>query len=201
MASWANGDIIKIVTRMRSATGEDILNVFHYRWEGDPIDDSTGFETLRNHMDAIFDIIASDIPADVAFIDIDCTNVTQEIFYGTDPWPSLTVGGGSGDTMPEQCCALVTATTNRSKTLGKKFLGPFIEAANSDGTWYGTLLSALANFAAAYIADVTVTDVGAFIPVLVHYVGNVLTYVTDIVGNGTSNQVFTQRRRRRGVGA
>lgn len=200
MATVVDGDIIKAVACLVTATGEHIQNVFHYRYVGDDIPDFDLNPILLGYIDAMYANIEPAVPSDVSFQYIDITNVTQQVFYGPASWPTLDFGGGTGATMPEQNCALVTGGTARSKTLGKKFLGPFIATNNSDGTWISGLVTALAAFAVDYLADLTVSTLGTLEPVLVHYVNNVMTYVTDIISSSTGNGVYTQRRRRRGVG-
>jgi hypothetical protein len=200
VADVVTGDILKAVTTLRTATGEDIQNVFHWRYVGDAVNELTVNSAIKAALDGMFDNIEPAIPSDVEFVNIDITNVTQQIFYGTAFWPSQDFGGGTGDTAPEQLCALVTGTTNRSKTLGKKFLGPFVTSTLTDGVWTNGFVAALGAFMQDYIADVAIAGLGYLRPVLVHYVNNVMTYLTEIIGGHTGNEVYTQRKRRRGVG-
>lgn len=201
MTDWVDGDVIRVSSKLTTATGEDIVNVFHFRYVGDPLPEGSCQIIIAFAIDGMFTNIQPEIPSDVAFTNIDMANVTQGLVYGPVPWPVLTTGGGTGDTMPEQCCALVLGSTNQPHTIGRKFLGPFIEAANADGTWYGTLLGMLSDFADDYADDI-VAGVGSYlVPVLVSYLLGAPVRVTDILGTSTSNQIYTQRRRRRGVGA
>jgi len=201
MAEYHDGDIVKAVCSMHVSTGDDVQNVFHWRYVGPSASDALVNDALLEYVDDMYGLIQAGMPADMTFWSIDITNVTQEIFYGAYDWPGQISGGGSGDTMPEQNCALVTASTIRSKTLGKKFLGPFIESNNADGVWAGGMVGSLASFAAAWLTDIAVDVAGALQPVVVHYVANQIVYYTDLLASHVTNAVYTQRRRRRGVGA
>jgi hypothetical protein len=149
----------------------------------------------------MYDKIEPNIPSDVTFDTIDFANVTQELVYASVGWPTQTVGGGTGDTMPETNSFMVWGSTNKPHTLGRKFLGPFIESTNTDGTWSSGLATMVIDWAAAYISSVTL--LGAIIakPVVAHYVAGLVTRVTDLLAAHFTSIVKTQRRRRRGVGA
>lgn len=202
MALWQNGDVIKFVTRLRSASGEDIQNVFHYKLDLDqPVTDTVVIPTFLDRLDLMYDKIQPDIPGDVTFVDIDVENITQDIVYGAQAWPNQTTGGGTGDTMPEQLCGLVVGRTNSPHAVGRKFLGPFIEAANLDGVWYSTLLGFLTDFAALYDTPIDLGASKVAVPGIPKWINQVLTAFNFFYETYTSNGIYTQRRRRRGVGA
>jgi len=200
--TWHDGDIIRCTARLRSASGEDIENVFHWKlYLNQDMSDGQGFYYLKPAVDMMYDAIQPEIPSDVTFVDMDFANLTQDLVYGASAWPTQTVGGGTGDTMPEQNCALVVGRTNAPHAIGRKFLGPFIEAANADGAWGSTLLGMLGTFAGLYDNAVTMAEYGAGIPGIPKIVNDAIVAFNHFYEVYTSNQVYTQRRRRRGVGA
>jgi len=202
MATWGNADVIRVTCRLRSATGEDIENVYHYVCDfAGEVEEEDCITDILAQMDSMYDTIQPEIPSDVTFVDIDIMNVVREYVYAARPWPNQTVGGGTGDTMPEQNCALVVGRTNRTKTVGRKFLGPFIEAANNDGAWRSTLTAMLADYIDQYLADIVVGLSQRLVPGVAHYFNNVFQRFTEFSEAYTSSGVYTQRRRRRGVGS
>lgn len=202
MAQWVNGDIIKVTARLRSATGEDIENVYHYLCDfTTSVLDENVIAVILSTIDVMYDKFQPEIPSDVTFVDIDITNVTQDLVYAARSWPVQTVGGGTGDTMPEQACALVVGRTNKPKVVGRKFLGPIYAAANQDGAWHSTLLGMLADYIVQYLAIQVLSSGNQIIPVVAKYIAGVYQSYTELTEAYTSSGIYTQRRRRRGVGS
>ncbi len=202
MPDWNDGDVIRVVARLSTATGEDIQNVFWYKCQFNySVNDTTCIANLCTRIDLMYDDIQPAIPSDVTFVDIDIQNLTQHVVYAAQSWPNQTAGGGTGDTMPEQVCGLVVGRTNASHVVGRKFLGPFIESNNVDGTWQSGLVAALGTFAGNYINALSMSGAGALIPGVARVVNNVVIAFNYFLSQYTSNGVYTQRRRRRGVGS
>lgn len=202
MPDWNDGDVIRAVARLVTATGEDIENVFFYKCQFNySVAEAICTSAVAARVDEMYDFIEPAIPSDVTFADIDIQNLTQGLVYAALPWPVQTSGGGTGDTMPEQVCGLVVGRTNQSHVVGRKFLGPFIEANNTDGTWQSGLVAALGSFAADYISAIALGSSGGLIPGAARIVNGVVTAFNFFLTQYTSNGVYTQRRRRRGVGS
>lgn len=198
----SNGDVVRVTARLRTAQGEDILNVFHYK--ADTLTDfplETVIEKIAETLDDMYSSIQPAIPSDVSFIDIDGQNVSTGEVGPSVPWPARTVGGGTGDTMPEQLAGLCVGHTAMPHVVARKFLGPFIEADNADGTWASGLVAALADFATAWLTKPSISIGNEFIPGVARYVlGGLIDRFVPIGSTSSSNQIYTQRRRRRGVG-
>lgn len=193
-------DVIRAACRLRDGYGSDIMNVFHFRYSGSATDSAEVGPILRTALDNMYDNIQPAIPSDTSFIDIDLSNASSGLIEAAQPWPVQTVGGGTGDQMPSKDTALVVGRTNFPKSVSRKFLGPFIEADNSDGVWASGLLTALEAFLVDYLADVAITTIGNLTPGVGRYLAGVLTGFTPINGGYTSNGIYSQRRRRPGVG-
>lgn len=196
-----DGDIWRATCHLRSASGEDIYNVFHFKHDGISENEGSLAVSVLTVLDNLYDDIEPAIPSDVSFVDIDLANVTQGLVYPSHPWPVQTNGGGTGDTMPEQLCGNLYAGTAFPHTIGRKFFGPFIESNNTDGVWASGLLAALADAAVHYLADVVLASGGVLHPGVAKYVNGVVTRFAPLLSAAVSSGIFTQRRRRRGVGA
>lgn len=202
MSDFEDGDIVRVTCLLRAASGDDIQNVYHYKIAAPaPVSESVVTGQIRTQMNAMYSDIQPEIPADVSFVSIDIANLTKGEVFPAYSWPTLTAGGGTGDTMPEQVTALVVGRTNQSHVVGRKFLGPFIEASNDDGTWRSTLLTMLGSFAGKYITSLVFGGGATAAPGVVRWVGGVIDRFTPVFTAVTNNQIYTQRRRRRGHGA
>lgn len=201
MSTVVNQDIIRAAARLRTASGDDIVNVFHFRYEGGDVALDALANSVAIGLDAMYDNIASAIPADVTFVDIDVQNLSDGQVTGAVAWPTQTVGGGSGDTAPQQCTANVLGTTAYSHTAARKFLGPFIKSALGDGVWGSGVLADIAAFAADFINPIAIGVVGEVTPVVIKLVNGAVLRVADILATQVNNTIYTQRRRRPGVGA
>jgi hypothetical protein len=202
MAAFDNLDIVRTVVKLIGQAGDVYQNVYHHRYSGPGADFVDLVAAVGDWLDDLYGNIQPAIPSDVAISTFDVTNITQDQVYPEVDIPGQTTGGGTGDVMPEQCCALVLGRTGAPKISARKFLGPFIEAANDDGAWYATLLGMLASFGGDWLVPVTF-DGGASVlsPVVVHYTtGGNYTTVTPIEGFSINTGIYTQRRRRRTFG-
>lgn len=196
-----NQDIIRAAARLRTATGDDIVNVFTFRYEGTDIalDALAGY--IAAGLDSMYANIQPEIPSDVSFVDIDVQNLSTLEVTGAVPWPNLTAGGGTGDSAPQQCAGLILGETTFSHTMARKFLGPFIKTGLGDAVWGSTLAGMLADFAVDFLNPIAVGVLGEVAPVVVTFVDGAVHRVADIISTFTNNAVYTQRRRRPGVGA
>lgn len=199
--SIGNGDTLRVACRLRDGYGSDVVNVYHFHYTGSATDSAEVGPILRRALDDMYNNIQAAIPSDTTFIDIKISNASTGAVEAAQPWPTQTAGGGTGDQVPSMNTALIVGRTNVAHRIGRKFLGPFIAAANADGKWYATLLTMLGNFLADYLSDIAITTVGSLSPSIGHYLNG--TFIGDFFINGgyTSNNVYTQRRRRPGVGA
>lgn len=201
MSNLSDGDVLRFTARLRTSDGSDVCNVYTYRVDGSGETLSLALTNVAGVLNAAYDHIQPGIPSDTTFVDISAENLTTHEVTAAQPWPTLTAGGGTGDTMPNQCCGLVVGRTETSKTMGRKFLGPFYEGANADGVWSAGQTTALGDFLIHYLGQVTVGSNVFLKPVVAHVVNGVVSRIADIWTAYTSNQIYTQRRRRPGVGA
>lgn len=200
MADWTQGDVIRCQARIRSQ-GQTLIGTFHYRMTGPSISSDAGIFALAEQIDEMYDVVQPAMNSAVTFVDLDFANVTKQEVYAAIPWPTQTAGGSNQEPQANQVSALVVGRTNRPKTIGRKFLGPFTEIETVSGQWGGGFLGALQDFVAAYLASVTVGANTVFTPVVAHYIaGGLIAWTTDIISGIYSSIPATQRRRRLGVG-
>jgi hypothetical protein len=202
MAAFNANDIVRTVVKIIGQAGDVYENVYHHQYTGPGSSIIATAFSIGAWVSDLYNIIQPNIPGDVTISSFDVTNVTQKQVYAEEDIPDIGAGGGTGDTMPEQCCALVLGRTARPKTVGRKFLGPFIESQNADGNWGSDVFNTLDNFAIAWLTDIDYDAGNSHLsPVVVHYTGGgEYTTVTPLDSFAVSSQIYTQRRRRRGFG-
>lgn len=195
-----DGDVVRVTCRLTDGYGSNIINTYHFMYAGSTTDSGAAGTDIRQYMDDMYDEIQPAIPSDTSFVDIDLANVSQGYVEAAQAWPVQTAGGGTGDQMPSKDTALLVGRTNFPKQCGRKFLGPFIEADNSDGVWASGLLTALQAFLAMYLDNIGHSLIGTFSPGVAKYVNGIYNSFKLINGGYTSNGIYSQRRRRPGVG-
>lgn len=201
MADFDIGDIIRVAARLRTADGGDIVNVYHWRVENEVATYDDLEALILAGYDDLYGDIEANIPSDVSFYDIDIKNLTKNVVYPAISWGDLIQGGGTGATAPESCALVVSGGTNATKTVARKFLGPFISSQLNDGVWASGTSSAAAGFLARWLLGFTSVGGTHLAPVVVRLLEGAIDRVVDITSGKVSNAVRNQRRRQRGVGS
>jgi len=198
--NWHDGDIIRATAKMDYG-GDDIQNVFHYRYNGPDVVDTTAISSVLAAIDNIYDNFEPAMNTGLAFTTIDITNVTQGLVYPDEDWPNQTTGGDADPVMPNQCCLMMLGRTNRSKTLARKFMGPFTEGDHTGNAWVSGLVSSAGTALVDWLTGYSFGGGSQLSPVVVHYVNNAINRVSDILTGVVTDAVYTQRRRRKSVGS
>lgn len=201
--SLTTGDILKVVVTMAFGDGNVIQNVFALLLSGagSPWDELDILDDIESWIDAAYGQITSYIDDDLAGTDIDAY-VWDPVDLdfddiGNEPWgwtPTST-----GDPVPRGVAGLVIAPTTDADVQGKKYVGGLTEDLMTEGTLTGTMLAALAAWAAIWIDPfVGVASSANFTP------GVWSTVLSDLVPFKEAYSVGAilayQRRRKRGVG-
>lgn len=136
---------VRVAARLKDIKGNDVVNVFTFENNsGSPKADDTAIDDLDSYLRDLYDIILAVISEDAVFQDLSFWNVEGDYPMGITPWETLTVGGAVGDDLPSQISGFVYFRTHKSRCIGKKFVGPFVEgSADSDGTPSATLVGLL----------------------------------------------------------
>jgi len=192
----AANDIFRVVARVTLSDGQIAENVFHAKIN-EAADESDAKQDMVQWVDALFQSIESIQVNDVLPLDILVTNVTAGTATTIHSWQSYFGGEDTGDQLPPGVAALVLATTAIGRVLGRKFLPGIAEFYWNGVNLTGTAITALANFAVAWIAGFTGEASGAsWLPGVLRTVGTFAPFVEAIV----RGEMAYQRRRRQGVG-
>ena len=126
----ATGDVLRITAKM-SLAGGAIQNVYHVLNFALPEDDSVVFDALAAELDDAYSEYTAYDPDAHLYDTIQMWNVTQDAPIDEQEWPVLTAGGSASDVAPLQLCGLVLFSTATARSQGRKYYGPFTEAAQS----------------------------------------------------------------------
>jgi hypothetical protein len=203
--SIVDGDVLSLVTEF-DLTGAGVLqNRFTWKWQGGEHPEAGVVAALTSWAEDFFELAAEWCPAD-----IDSFNVyVDQLEYDeeTEKWVvsanvgattgSVTFTGGS-ELLPLQCAPCLVGFTAKPKSRGRKFLPLWLEPAQIAGVFVEAAQDELADMLAEYLATHIVETGKSLAPgVVSDKWGVFLPFVSGLV----KALVFTQRRRRRGVGA
>lgn len=208
------GTVCKAVVRINGPYGVQIRNVFHARiktaFEVEDVE-----EALADWEDYLVDFytpLLGRLGAGTTVVDAvlyQCGECTQGEFE-----PDIELGivpidiesEDTGEVFPMQVAVVLTATTARLKSRGRKFLGPIPEALAAGGYLIGSFLIEMADVLAVYIGDFGVEAL--------NWEPGIWSYATTrgqpspecptfrpFVGGFVRNLCGTWRRRKPGVGA
>lgn len=198
-------DILRTTVNWALADGTVMQNVFHHRRYGVSFyTDAAQIAAIELWCSDMYDEIVAQVRNNVAeqLCTIDKIAfsagewiITENVGTFTPTWAPT----GAGDALPNQVAAFVVGKTARPKTVGRKFLIPFIEQEQAAGYLVAGAVTAVVAWGDDYINDIVLfpvtdgfepgvprTGVDAWMPFTVGV-------VTNLVGS--------QRRRRPGVGS
>ncbi len=204
--SVIDGDILRVTLNFELGDGTQYQNVYHYIRDGTDVHSDAAHVTgLTVKMNAAYDTLLAQVKDDVteqlSFVDrIEFNEIVDEwrVVENIGTFTLTFVPTGASDTIPYQGSPYVIFKTDRPRSVGKKYLFPFIETMQANTILeagavtqmvaYGAeILSAYAlGGDATLTAGIVRTGIQTFLPVLV-------AVVNDVIGS--------QKRRRPGVGA
>lgn len=193
------GDILRIICRLVQAAN-DVQNVYHGKVEsGTPPTGATLASDMASFMDGIYNQINYGIADNIVYSSVAIYNLTQDEFYGDEPWPTLSIGGGGTNPMlPPQCAPLVLFQTATPGHLGKKFLPPITDNVLDDD---GSLTAGYVTNTALLGADIVAgMSPGTYYVSFGIYSGNPAVYY-PFSAAVARDFVATQRRRYTGKGS
>jgi hypothetical protein len=160
-------DVIRIAARLKDQDNQDVVNVWHVQSAGVAlVSDAIAMAELGTYLELIYDEVRPHIHAAADFYDLNFFNVTTDHPMGSTPWPTLTVGAGTGDPLPSQVSAMIRGTTGLSRNWARKFFGPYSETANTDnGLIVSTVQAEIVAAGVAWLAGHT-GAVGDWLPVV-----------------------------------
>lgn len=194
----AGDNILKVTARLLFESLDDVQNVFYVQLEtGAFVLDTDALEDMAAWLETIYAPIVDSLSSLITFDVVDVWNLTQDQPVGSIPWPTLTVGTGTAETLPPGCAALVTASTGQKNTRGRKFFGVLTELGQSGGLLSLGLMGDLAEAGVAWAgAFFGATSTESWLPGVVDKMGSLIQFNGVVV----RRPVAYQRRRKQGIG-
>lgn len=201
-----DGDILRVSVNFELGNGSLYQNIYHYIRDGtDPISDAEHVTRLRIAMESAYGTLAAHVKGDVveqlSFVDrVEFNEITDqwEVVENIGTFTAAFTPVGATDEVPHQSAPYIIFKTGRPKTIGKKFLFPFLETSSAGSILTSAAVTAVVAYGVQILAslvvggDVTLTagvprtGIQAWYNFLVAVVG-------DVIGS--------QRRRKPNVGA
>lgn len=199
------GDTIRVVAKMRDESNSLIENRYFWRntGSGPCADDDvlTGFEAglsvSYGYPDAYMPDALAPESIEIDVVQFSGGKLITVRSVGAIAWDSWGGGGGTGEKLPEGNAAVINFPTVVPRTQGRKFLGPLVENANSDGLIGSGFLLSLINYAADFLAVWTVSTIEFTPGIMSKHALELVPFTSFVIPT-----VFGyQRRRKPGVGA
>lgn len=191
-------DVVSIRAKQLLGT-EQCMNTFYVRnTGGNTVNDSTFIAAAQSWVHSIWNPNTGALTTDWASDTIQMYNMTADVPVGEVLWSVALSGSNATHSLPYQVSGLVTFPTNTKRSLGKKYMGGFTEAATDGGSvanasLIATLIAMGASIIAGFTAGTTSFTVGNYnIP---------LAAFSPYVSAIAEVLLATQRRRKPGVGA
>lgn len=191
------GDIVRVTCNFLLLGAEPYVNTFNIEWNGvGGLDDDAAMVEIASAFDTAYLQLFPRMSDNLAFVDIQGQNITQDVMLPTKLWPTLTTGQSLGHLLPLTVCGYVFYRTTRPKTRASNFVPGLTEDDNGvNGTPSVAMVAALQAFGDLLVAGLPVLGgtlvYGAFNRPL-----NRFTLVNAAI---VSAFWRTQRRRGRGV--
>lgn len=191
-------DVLRVVTEWTWQNVVKMQNSYHLRYDGTgTISDSACLGDCREYAELLALQIYTRISDEVSFDLVKVYNVTQDRPVGETAYVLYTGGTDVADDLPPGNAALALGSTGVKRVMGKKYVGGLSEVQQTNGTWTAAFLTALANYAAKWVADFTAASLNPYKPGLWSKAPMLFRTFVEAV---TSDIPAYQRRRRQGRG-
>ena len=204
--SVVDQDILRVSLNFELGDGTQYQNIFHYIRDGtDPYSDVAHVQAIELEMETLYATIVAQVKNDtvvqLCFVDrIEFNEITDqwEVVENIGTFTPAFTPTGAGETIPYQASPYVVFKTGRPKTVGKKYLFPFIESQQADTILEAAAVTAMVAYGTVVLTgialggDVTLTA-GVPRTGVNSWFNFLVAVVNDVIGS--------QKRRRPGVGA
>lgn len=145
------GDYLRFKVQARESTSDTrIIHQFDWLVQDFVIGpDSDVLADIVAEMDTRFGTIAALYPTTFVGEFVNAINLTKRERIGQDNWTFVGTGV-LGEVLPPQVTAECLIATKKIGVTARKYLGPFLESQQADGTWIAGALTALDNFNARF---------------------------------------------------
>jgi hypothetical protein len=200
----SNGDVVKAVVTFTTAEGGIIQNTFHWLAEfAASQTDAAVLAAVIGWVGNLYDTMAGqynpelddpDVEVDLVEWSVDHWETVQRVGEGI----AGTTFTGLGEILPLQCAPVVNRRTEKPRSRGRCFLPPMGEDTQEKGELSAAAITAITAAMAFLLLDISVTSGNDLIPGVA---SDKWTIFLPALNAFFNDQVFTQRRRRLGVGA
>lgn len=204
--SVVDGDVLRVTANFELGDGTQYQNVYHYIRDGtDVFGDAAHVSAIENAMDIIYDTLVAQVKDDtveqLSFVDRVAWDEGEglwKVVENIGTFTVLFVPTSTDDALPYQSSPYVIFKTERPKSVGKKFLFPFVEATQDSTILTGAAVTAMVAYGAAALTTRSLGGDATLAPVIVRTgVETVLRLLVAVV----NDVIGSQKRRRPGVGA
>lgn len=202
MGDIAVGEIVRVVLSYGAPGASIAQNVFMFECQASSADEATALADVTTLLVANWLERWSqmtDAAVDCFLLEMDIINPDGTVNRNIGDSDPDVQGLGSGDILPAAVSGYMQANTERSNSLGRKFVPFLMEQSQEDGFWDSSAVSLLADMLADWMTILVVDTTADLVP-------GVLSRVTDtfieLLGSGyTTNVPAYQRRRKPTVGS
>lgn len=195
--TWNGLSIARVTAKMTSEGAEAVQNVFHVRNSGANASNGAALTAIGEWLENVYTNIVSVLSEHVTFQSYNVLLYATDTALGDYAWPTLTVGGATGDQLPASAACLSLYRTFQSGRIGRTYWGPFSETSQDGGIWTAGTVTACQNAAVAVATSFAASN-GITMLGLTYST----TYFTELpaANVATSANVRSQRRRNRLIG-
>jgi len=204
--SVVDQDILRVSLNFELGDGTQYQNIFHYIRDGtDPYSDVAHVQAIELEMETLYATIVAQVKNDtveqLCFVDrIEFNEITDqwEVVENIGTFTPTFTPTGDGETIPYQASPYVVFKTGRPKTVGKKYLFPFIESQQADTILEAAAVTAMVAYGTVVLTGIALGgDVTLTAGVPRTGVGSWFNFEVAVV----NDVIGSQKRRRPGVGA
>ena len=204
--SVLDGDVLRVSCNFELGDGTQYQNIYHYVRDGtDPYSDAIHIAAIKSAMEAAYltlvAMVRTDVTEQLSFVDrVEFNEIVDEwrVVENIGTFTLNFIPAGSTDSLPFMSSPYVIFKTQRPKSVGKKFLFPFVESAQAGTILIGAAVTAIANYGASILAAINIGGDATLGPVIVRTgIHSVLPLLVAVV----NDVIGSQKRRRPGVGA
>ena len=202
MSTIALNDIVRVVLSFGAPGASIAQNVFYFECQDSSADGTTALADvtawfIANYLASWAEVADSSVECFLLEMDVINGNGTVAFNIGESD-PDL-AGTGAGDILPAAVSGYMQATSQRVKSLGRKYIPFIMEEQQTDGYFSVGTVDAFADMLVDWVTPIVVDTVATLVP-------GVLSRVTEsfqeFLGSGyTTNVPAYQRRRKPNVGS
>lgn len=191
------GEIVRVVISYGAPGASIAQNVFYYENSVTSADEQTTLANVNSHfasnwLDRWSD--NADASASAFLLEMDIVNGDGTVDRNIGDADPQISGGITGDILPAAVSGYMQANTERSNSLGRKFVPFLTETAQTDGFWESTVVTALADMLVDWLTPIVVDTTATLIPGVV---SRVTQLFLEFLGSGYSTNVPAYQRRRK----